>query len=592
MTRRLVGVVLVLCTSAARADLFSPGDLAKPHAHLEGLSQCTKCHPSGGQLSQASCLSCHDEVQARVAKGAGLHGKLQGEKRNCEACHHDHQGRDASLVDWGGGGKAGFEHKRTGWALKGGHAKLECKDCHEKRRIVWPVALKLLEVRPHTMLGLPTNCEACHFDEHRGQVQEDCAYCHDEKAWKPAPGFNHNETDYKLVGKHAKVKCKECHPTVKDEEKHGFPGPVAETFLRFADVPHQSCLDCHKDVHEGRFGLRCQSCHTPVSWHTIKSTSQEREFHEKTRFPLKGAHVDVECQACHGPWPGQSAKFKNLAFEACTDCHADAHLGQLGVKGKPPDCTTCHTVDGFSPAKYGLPEHAKTKYPLEGAHAVVPCDACHQQTQALAKNIPRAVQLDLKRKKRPERFSLAAFRFTKDTKACDSCHEDVHKGQFSKFSGGCTGCHEVASFAKVTFDHTKNSRYPLEGAHAKVGCSKCHFAPKPGLAVVYKPLETVCTACHVDEHAGQFATAANAPTDCERCHTVKGFKGGELLFAHRPPFTDFLLDGEHAKVKCAACHPKVKVARALETARYKPLPRTCEGCHADFHKGSFAGFEP
>lgn len=590
MTRRLGVILLVLGSAAARADLFSPGDLAKAHANLEGLSNCTKCHPAGQQLSQQSCLACHKELQPRIEKSAGLHGRLSGEKRDCERCHREHAGRDHDLMGWGAAGKKGFDHGRTGWALKGGHAKLECTDCHEKRRIVWPVALKLLEVRPHTMLGLPRECEDCHFDEHRGQQQEDCAYCHNEKAWKPAPGFDHNETDYKLTGKHAKVKCSGCHQSAKDPEKHGFPAPKSETFLRFADVPFGSCLDCHKDVHDNRFGQRCQSCHSTVDWHTIRNASKEREFHDKTKFPLKGAHVDVDCKACHGPFKGIPAKFKGLAFKQCTDCHADAHLGQLDVGKKPPDCTTCHTVDAFTPAKYTLAEHQKTKYPLDGAHAVVPCDACHAATPALSKAIPKAVQADLKKRGRPERFSFALYRFTKDTQACDTCHEDVHKGQLSKVQGGCAGCHQVASFAKVTFDHDKGSNYPLTGKHRETACTKCHFAPKAGAAVVYKPLETVCTACHADEHAGQFAPAGGGPTDCEKCHKTDGFQ--QLVFQHAPPFTDYLLDGQHAKVACEKCHPKVTVARKVQAARYKPLPRTCEGCHADFHQGSFAGFEP
>jgi hypothetical protein len=593
VTRRLACAVVLLACGAARADLFSPGDLAKPHAQLEGLSQCTKCHPSGGQLSQGTCLECHGELKPRIDKGAGLHGRLSGEKRNCETCHHDHQGRDHPLLDWGSGGKKGFDHKRTGWALKGGHLKIECTDCHEKRRITWPTALKLLDARPHTMLGLPTECEACHFDEHRGQQQEDCSYCHQESAWKPAPGFNHNETDYKLTGKHAKVKCSGCHPSVKDDEKHGFPGPKNETFLRFADVPFGSCLDCHKDFHNGRFGQRCQSCHTTADWKQIRNAAAELEFHDKTRYPLKGAHVDVDCKACHGPFPGIPAKFKKMAFEACTDCHADAHVGQLGG-GKTPDCASCHTVDGFTPAKYGLPEHAKTKLPLEGAHAVVPCDGCHAQTPALSKSIPKAVLADLKKRKRPERFDLALFRFTKDVAACDSCHKDVHQGQLSKVSGGCAGCHVASSFAKVTFDHAKGSRYPLEGAHAKVACVKCHFAPSRGAPVTYKPLETACTACHADAHVGQFALAKageKPSTDCTRCHGMDEFKKAPR-FQHQPPFTDFLLDGKHATVACAKCHVKVTVGRGVDVARYRPLARTCEGCHADFHQGSFAGFEP
>ena len=150
-------LVTLAVSSAARADLFSPGELSKPHAALEGLSQRTKCHPAGGQLSQATCLSCHDELQPRLGKGLGLHGRITAEKRDCEHCHHEHQGENASIIEWGPGGEKGFNHLRTGWALNGAHADTKCASCHEKRRIVWPVALELLKKRPETRLGLPQN---------------------------------------------------------------------------------------------------------------------------------------------------------------------------------------------------------------------------------------------------------------------------------------------------------------------------------------------------------------------------------------------------------------------------------------------------
>ena len=31
---------------------------------------------------------------------------------------------------------------------------------------------------------------------------------------------------------------------------------------------------------------------------------------------------------------------------------------------------------------------------------------------------------------------------------------------------------------------------------------------------------------------------------------------------------------------------------AIQTVRYRPVPRDCEGCHADFHHGAFRGFQP
>ena len=574
---------VVVCAGPARADLFSPGELSKPHTSLEGLSQCTKCHPAGGQLSQETCLSCHQELQPRLGKGLGLHGHIPAEKRSCETCHREHQGLTANLIEWGAGGEKGFNHLRTGWALKGAHTDAKCSACHEKRLIVWTTALKLLEKRPGTRLGLGSGCPDCHFDEHRGQQQEDCEYCHVEKAWKPTPGFNHDDTDYPLKGKHIKVKCTACHDSEKDTEAHGFPAPKSETFLRFAPVEHRSCLDCHKDPHEARFGLRCQSCHVVEGWNILRNAGKEREFHEKTKFPLKGAHLDVECRSCHGPFPGVPAKFKGLAHETCNTCHPDAHEGQLSVNGKAPDCTTCHSEQGFVPAKFSLPEHARTKYPLEGAHQVVPCASCHPATPALKAKIPKPVLADLKKRKRQELFSLALFDFTKPTERCDSCHTDLHKGQFKDTR--CETCHQVSSFTALRFDHQKDSKYPLTGAHQKVKCEKCHVAPSPQEPVRYKPLESDCRGCHLDEHAGQFGKKA-----CDTCHVTEAWK--KVLFVHEPPFTQFLLDGQHGKAKCEACHKKVPVAAKVMAVQYRPLPQTCEGCHSDFHKGAFKGFEP
>lgn len=580
-------LVALALASSARADLFSPGDLSKAHATLEGLSQCTRCHPAGGQLSQATCLSCHQELQPRLGKGLGLHGHVPDEKRNCESCHHEHQGVNAALIDWGPGGEKGFNHLRSGWGLKGAHAETKCSGCHEKRRMLWPTAIKLLEKRPNTWLGLGTSCPDCHFDEHRGQQEEDCEFCHTEKAWKPAPGFNHADTEYPLRGKHAKVKCAGCHPSEKDLEPHGFPGPKSETYLRFAPLEHRTCLDCHKDPHEGRFGLRCQSCHTVEGWHVVRNATGERAFHEKTRFPLKGAHLDVDCVACHGPFPRQKAKFKGLPHDTCGACHADAHEGQLTVNGKSPDCAACHTDQGFVPAKYGLPEHARTRYPLEGAHQVVPCAGCHEQTPALRAKIPKPVLAELKKRKRQELFSNAQFDYVKPLDRCETCHDDVHQAQFKGVR--CETCHQLTAFGQLRFDHRRDSRYPLEGAHQKVACEKCHFAAGPREPIRYKPLELTCRGCHLDVHAGQFSQVGE-PAKCEGCHQLEGWK--QLRFVHRPPFTEFLLDGKHEKAKCESCHRKVSVAKGVTAAQYRGLPLTCEGCHSDFHQGAFKGFEP
>ena len=588
LVRRGAAALVLLLGLAARADLFSPGDLARPHATLEGLSNCTQCHPAGEQLSQGTCLRCHQELEPRLQRNAGLHGRLAaGEARNCEHCHHEHQGSQATLIDWGKGGESGFDHLRAGWPLLGRHRETKCATCHEKRLVRATPVRSLLEHRPRTLLGLGTDCVDCHFDEHRGQTRDGCEHCHDEKAWQPAPGFDHDQTEYALRGKHLKVKCSGCHDAEKDPEAHGFPAPRSETFLRFAPVEHRTCLDCHKDPHAGRFGPRCQSCHVVEGWSLLRNATQERAFHEKTRFPLTGAHLDVDCKACHGPWPGQKAKFKGLAFETCGACHADAHEGQLGpgADGRVPDCKACHGDQSFSPARFGLSEHVRTAYPLEGAHQAVPCASCHPPTPQLKARIPRPVLADLKRRRREEHFSVARFDFAKPTAACESCHADPHAGQFSRRP--CTQCHQVSSFSTLTFDHRADTRFPLEGAHARVTCAQCHVAPRPDAPIVYTPLPTTCAGCHADAHAGQLTGGGRR---CETCHQVDAWK--TLRFEHAPPFTDFRLDGQHARARCEACHRPVQVATGVSTVQYRPLPTRCEGCHADFHRGAFQGFEP
>jgi hypothetical protein len=316
----------------------------------------------------------------------------------------------------------------------------------------------------------------------------------------------------------------------------------------------------------------------------IRNGQQERAFHDKTKFPLKGAHLDVECRACHGPFPGERAKFKGLQFEKCVDCHPDGHEGQLGDPKKMPDCDECHGLDGFQPVKFGVDMHEGTRYPLTGAHTAVACDACHTATPALAKAIPRPVEAMLKKKHRKELFSFAALAYVKAFDKCEACHADEHKGQFADEKKGCASCHQVARWSSLKFNHDTDSRYPLTGAHAKVECQKCHYPAEKGLSVKYRPLETGCKSCHEDAHAGQLGNG------CEKCHLTDAWK--KVSFVHQPPNTRFGLDGKHSPLACDACHKKVEVAKGVLAARYKPLPLTCEGCHSDFHQGAFKGFEP
>jgi hypothetical protein len=336
---------------------------------------------------------------------------------------------------------------------------------------------------------------------------------------------------------------------------------------------------------------------------------------------LRGGHVGVACRSCHGPFPGQPARFKGLPFGACTDCHEDAHLGQLKpiAPAKVVACDTCHTVGGFTPARYELEKHAKTQFPLAGAHVAAACRGCHPVDDRLAALVPDGIRKRLAQHRRPERFSFVVLHPNKSPQACADCHKDVHQGQFlqdkndkndnAKNVNDCAACHKTTSFADLSFDH-EQSRFPLVGKHKEAACAGCHKTEKPakGSAFVrYKPLGTSCGDCHTDIHQGQFlaaesrpgdelaggASGATSPTarDCDFCHETTGFK--KTLFEHdNRRFTTFALEGKHAKIPCARCHPEVRLTPTITTVRYRPIPRACEDCHVDYHHGTFRGFEP
>ena len=599
---RLTVLTTVLFAGAAWGDVFSPGPLARAHAELEGLENCTECHLSGEKLSERKCLDCHTELSTRVREHRGFHGRMRDDQRTCQNCHHDHQGRDFAMVEWLPSKKL-FPHADTGYALKGKHAKVSCEGCHNSNFFEDTDIKGWLTAHPlqkETYLGLSTECESCHFDEHRGQLKSSCQSCHDEKGFKPAPGFKHSKTHYPLTGKHQKVACKACHALTDDTETSPktFPKPVSMKYAVYSDIPHASCLDCHKDPHQSKFGDRCESCHTTQDWKTVHNAKiTTAGFHDNTRYPLRGLHAAVPCQSCHGPFPGVPAKFKNMAFGQCSDCHVDAHEGQLTkAPARKSRCEDCHAVEGFVPARYGIAEHQKTSYPLEGAHAAVPCSQCHIYDADLLSRIPELLRKRLKRDKRESLFSLALFTIPGNLKRCETCHADAHAGQFKRraaaSSQGCLECHQVSSFHDVTFNHDRDSRFALTGKHIQAPCAGCHATTtvKGQPVVHYRPLEMGCQACHADIHAGQFKDAAGRPQDCATCHSTTAFK--PATFVHAPPFTDYLLQGKHPSVPCAQCHPTVKVDARHTVQQYLGVPRTCAGCHKDFHDGQFKGFIP
>jgi hypothetical protein len=600
----LAVAALVAPSLTVRAvDLLSPGELSRPHASLDGTANCRKCHPAGAKLSADACLACHEELRGRIAAGKGLHGRIPAADRSCEKCHHEHEGRDSPLVSWGKEGRGSFDHGRTGTPLAGKHKKADCAKCHDPRLIADPYVKELLAKRPErkTYLGAPAACWPCHADEHRGQLGTDCAKCHVDASWKPATRFDHGKAQYKLAGRHVKVACEKCHA------RHDAPPPamgasqvavLQPTMAHYKGLKFGACGDCHKDPHLGKFGAACTSCHVVDDWRKLTGAAAEKAFHEKTKFPLRGGHVNAPCKSCHGPFPGVKEKLRGIPFAACTDCHADSHGGQIAkAQGDARTCDRCHGVESWLPVRYELEDHARSRFPLEGGHKAVACSGCHPKDPAAEGRFPAETRKRLEAQKRPVKVAPARMKIEKSGD-CRTCHKDPHRGQFEArlAQKGCEACHSGTSWRQLKFDHARDSKFPLTGRHAKAACGSCHRPEGDGL-VRWKPLPSQCGGCHADPHAGQFASplagqsTPGVGTDCGRCHETDAWKKPPR-FVHREPFTRFTLDGKHAPLACEKCHPDVAVGAGVKVRRYKPLPTACEGCHADFHKGAFRGYAP
>ncbi len=413
-----------------------PGPVSEGHAKLEG--ECTKCHePYSRQSQTALCLDCHKDVAADRTSLNGFHGRQpEAAKLDCRHCHTDHKGRDADIKQLD---RQTFNHDLTNYRLVDSHKTVRCEGCH---------------VSTVSFRKTPSVCVECHkrIDPHRGHLGGQCESCHTTTAWRRTMPFDHGKTRFALEGAHKEVACATCH--------------AGELYKNLA----RTCVSCHRlqDVHADRYGGTCEICHDQGKWKPAHFD------HNKTKYPLRGAHAKVKCDTCH-----VGDLYRDKLATTCISCHRkdDPHKGQLGAR-----CERCHNEDDWR-NKISF-DHDLTRFPLIGLHASVSCEECHRSPTY--KNEPIA---------------------------CEKCHQDRHQG---RLGARCATCHNPNGWARWRFDHTRQTRYPLTGAHEKLMCETCHTATHaPSLK-----LATDCYSCHrgADAHTGAYGRA------CERCHTTTGWR--------------------------------------------------------------------
>ena len=408
-----------------------------------------------------------------------------------------------------------FSHSSTSFPLTGQHATTQCKQCHTSLKFA----------------GTPADCFSCHGedfrrmrlpDHQRGQFSHDCSSCHTPATWKPS-SFDHRKTNFQLTGAHLAVDCATCHVNSK-----------------FAGTP-TDCYGCHRsdfaavvtpNHQKSQFSHDCTTCHSLNGW---KPSTFD---HARTNFPLQGAHRSVDCFSCHS-----TGQFTGTPSQ-CYSCHQadfrsakapDHAAGQLSH-----DCVSCHSLLNWRPSSF---DHARTNFPLFGAHVTADCATCH-----------------------------TAGRFTGIATDCFSCHQadftktknpDHTTGQLSH---DCTTCHTSMNWNTSTFDHSK-STFQLTGAHTGVECATCHRGGK------FTGAPTTCFGCHQSAFTSAPShMASQYPHDCTTCHSTGAWTPSSFNHSN----TAFPLRGAHMSVQCSTCHT---------TPQFQTVSVDCYSCHQnDFNQ--------
>lgn len=290
----------------------------------------TSAFPLTAKHEQVACPACH--------KPEGKATTWTTRLLQCSGCHRDPHEGEFQAAPWTSQcslchTQDGFErnsfsaerHARTRFPLKGRHETVACDSCH---REIDPAPGFLAKIKtPAREFRFPVRtCNTCHSDPHRQTPKiVACENCHTEATWNKTLQFDHTTTRFALTGGHIRVNCVQCHNPVK-----AGGSAIAKLSPAFSGVP-KLCSGCHKDPHGGQFRAgqgrpdapeeECSVCHTTSGWRGVDFD------HEKTRYPLDRAHVNVACAKCHKNALGSAREasarvrmYRGTAME-CVLCH-------------------------------------------------------------------------------------------------------------------------------------------------------------------------------------------------------------------------------------------------------------------------------
>ncbi|MDP8208098.1 MAG: hypothetical protein P9L92_15645 [Candidatus Electryonea clarkiae] len=445
-----------------------------------------------GKHHELNCRSCHrsEFVSDEVRKSTEVNQSktFLGLDQNCTICHlEEHRGQLPNdclkCHDFNSWVPAtGFNHDDTQYKLTGSHLDLDCSKCHEQQIISSSesgVPFKIQKKKRvdqysnYSLEGRYKNCTPCHKDQHEGRLGANCSKCHNTKGFSKIVGgnFDHNTTNFPLVGKHLTVACDRCH--------------IKGTTTKF-DLT-AGCKSCHDDQHNGQFVNspskgECVYCHDENGFLPALYDIAE---HDSSRYPLTGSHLAVPCFLCHVSVQNEIGKdFNQYDFDNmnCNGCHQDMHRGQVDIWIEKGGCEYCHNIESWHKISF---DHGLARFQLAGKHKQAFCLSCHK-IESVEGEILWIKPLSMN---------------------CDGCHNDIHNGQFAEENSNdkevnCKRCHVTNSWKDLQFDHNSDSRFKLEGAHAQLECFQCHQYSENNENenyIIYKPKDIACNSCHGGE---------------------------------------------------------------------------------------------
>lgn len=339
LQRILRGALALLWITGATAFAAPP-----PHPSVKDVV-CSDCHACSNPTAEKPCL--HRCPRPRVTPKAlnmgpdhvildeleyeyeavifnhRLHAEMSAMGSECSSCHH---------------------------FSEGGHIDA-CKACH-------PVGAREDIHQPGLKGAYHRQCMGCHRD---WSGLTNCEICHAKKAVPGAPAVARPDGPSP-----AKQLYRQLTAPDKKVWRSTYGGGTVVTLHHKAHVERygidcamchhaEGCGSCHYEAkstqhishsEEALHGI-CNRCHEEMSCNQCHLKAEAPEFsHDRTGWPLKGYHAQLECKRCHG----NPYHFTKPAR----------------------DCNGCHRGRDWSRF-----DHARAGLTLDDVHREFECETCH-----------------------------------------------------------------------------------------------------------------------------------------------------------------------------------------------------------------------